>query len=159
MCMIHSLKALLVTVIVAAPALADTKISIEIGGSRSGNSTSAASAPSGKKGGPPPRAPAHGHRAKHTYRYFPGHDVYFEPARSMYFYLEAGAWKIGARLPDTFKIDLGASVEIGMDSDKPYQFHNEIKQAHPGRGHSASAPGHTSDDKPGKGQGKGKKKD
>lgn len=153
----YPFKVLLVSVVIAAPLLADTKISIEVGGNRSGSPAPAPSAPSAKKG-PPPWAPAHGHRAKHTYRYFPGHDVYFEPARGTYFYLEAGAWKVGVRLPDTFKIDLGASVEIGMDSDKPYQFHSEIKQAHPGRGHGGNAPGHASDDKPGKGQGKGKKK-
>jgi hypothetical protein len=39
-----------------------------------------ASSPSGHgnkaKGGPPPHAPAHGYRAKHTYRYYPCERVY-----------------------------------------------------------------------------------
>ena len=40
------------------------------------------------KGGPPPHAPAHGYRAKHTYRYYPDASVYFDISRKIYFYLE-----------------------------------------------------------------------
>ena len=31
-----------------------------------------------KKGGPPPHAPAHGYRAKYTYRYYPSCSVYYD---------------------------------------------------------------------------------
>lgn len=121
----------------------------------------APSAP-GKKG-PPPWAPAHGYRAKHVYRYFPGRDVYFEPQSGNYFYLEAGAWKIGVRLPGSIKIDAAAFVEVPMDTDKPYQFHNDIKAAFPKFIPMPPAPPSPIEDgenagAPGKGKGKGKAK-
>src|SRR5512136_852270 len=50
-------------------------------------------------GGPPPHAPAHGYRAKHQYRYYPYQNVYYEPARGMYFYLAGNGWSFGASLP------------------------------------------------------------
>jgi hypothetical protein len=133
--------------VVLKPLYAETNVSVSI-------NTPGSTAPSGKKG-PPPWAPAHGHRAKYQYRYFPGHDVYFEPRNGTYFYLEAGAWKVGVRLPDSIRINLNSYVEVGMNADKPYQFHNDIKSAYPHG--SPDAPGKDANSAPGKGKGKGKK--
>jgi hypothetical protein len=38
--------------------------------------------------GPPPWAPAHGHRAKYKYLYFPECPAYYDTDRSVYFYIE-----------------------------------------------------------------------
>ena len=37
------------------------------------------------KAGPPPHAPAHGHRAKYSYQYYPSCYVYFDISRRCYF--------------------------------------------------------------------------
>jgi hypothetical protein len=63
------------------------------------------------KNGPPAHAPAHGYRAKHRYRYYPSCSVYFDIGRSVYFYL--------------------GSVEVEMDTDKPYLQHKYHKQKYP----------------------------
>jgi hypothetical protein len=74
----------------------------------------------GKKTGPPPHAKAHGYRAKHTYRYYPSANAYYDVERKSYFYLEGNNWRVGVSLPDNINVRLGKYVTIGMDSDKPY---------------------------------------
>jgi len=73
-----------------------------------------------KKTGPPPHAKAHGYRAKHTYRYYPAANAYYDVERKSYFYLEGNNWRVGVSLPDNINVRLGSYVTIGMDSDKPY---------------------------------------
>jgi hypothetical protein len=73
-----------------------------------------------KKGGPPAHAPAHGYRAKHKYRYYPSQKVYHDTDRGLYFYLKGDNWKIGVSLPSHIRADLGESVTIELDTDKPY---------------------------------------
>jgi hypothetical protein len=74
----------------------------------------------GKKTGPPAHAKAHGYRAKHTYRYYPSANAYYDVERKSYFYLEGNNWRAGVSLPDNLNVRLGNYVTIGMDSDKPY---------------------------------------
>ena len=74
----------------------------------------------GKKTGPPPHAKAHGYRAKHTYRYYPSANAYYDVEKKSYFYLEGNNWRVGVSLPDNLNVRLGSYVTIGMDSDKPY---------------------------------------
>jgi len=83
-----------------------------------------------KMGGPPPHAPAHGYRAKHQYNYYPYQNVYHEPARGMYFYMSGGGWKVGASLPASLMgVNLGAFVNIDLDSDRPYDDnHDHVKE-------------------------------
>jgi len=78
-----------------------------------------------KNGGPPPHAPAHGYRAKHQYRYYPSNSVYYDTDRGLYFYLKGDNWEVGASLPSRFRVDLGDSVSIELDTDKPYIHHAE----------------------------------
>jgi hypothetical protein len=80
--------------------------------------------------GPPDHAPAHGYRAKHQYRYYPDSQVYFDPSRSVYFYIEKGSWRMAASLPSFIGLSSGF-VTLGMDSDKPYTHHHEHKAKHP----------------------------
>jgi hypothetical protein len=84
--------------------------------------------------GPPPHAPAHGYRAKHAYRYFPGSHVYFDVRRKVYFYLRGDQWKMSVALPEDIRLHACDYVSIEMDSDKPYtQFAKHKKKYPPGQ--------------------------
>ncbi len=87
-----------------------------------------------EKGGPPPHAPAHGYRAKHQYRYYPSCSVYYDYGRKIYFYIKGDHWEVGASLPSHLRISLGDSVNIELDTDKPYIHHAEhVKKYPPGQ--------------------------
>lgn len=83
------------------------------------------------KGGPPAHAKAHGYRAKHTYRYYPGISAYFDIGRKLYFYLEGDLWRMAVSLPTHLRVHLREYVTIEMDSDKPYTGHEEHRQKYP----------------------------
>ena len=70
----------------------------------------------GKKGGPPPHAPAHGYRAKYEYRYYPSCSVYYDVYRKLHFYLEGPNWQMSASLPHSIQLDLVdyVSIEINL---------------------------------------------
>jgi hypothetical protein len=84
-----------------------------------------------KKGGPPPHAPAHGYRAKHQYRYYPNCNVYHDAGRGVYFYLQGDGWAVGASLPLDLRSDLGVSVNLELDTDKPYEHNAEHLKQYP----------------------------
>jgi hypothetical protein len=86
---------------------------------------------SGKKGGPPLHAPAHGYRAKYQYRYYPCCNSYYDAGRGVWFYLRGGDWAVGASIPTDLKAQLGPYVNISMDTDKPYEFAGEHKKDYP----------------------------
>lgn len=111
-----------------------------------------------KPGGPPPHAPAHGYRAKHQYRYYPYQNVYYEPARGMYFYMAGDGWSFGASLPAHLTVaSLGTYVSIGLDTDHPYDFNQEHVQKYPKEKYKGKGgKGYDDDNGNGKGQGKGK---
>lgn len=83
------------------------------------------------KGGPPPHAPAHGHRAKYTYRYYPSSCIYFDASRKVYFSLEGGDWTVSAFLPQEVRLQLGDYVTIEVDTDKPYTRFEEHRRKYP----------------------------
>jgi hypothetical protein len=88
-------------------------------------------APPVAKKGPPPWAPAHGHRKKYRYRYYPEYSVYYDTGRSLYFYIEADNWVIAASLPNRLLTGLGGYVIVDMNTDKPYTDHAEHKRKYP----------------------------
>jgi hypothetical protein len=104
---------------------ADVGISVQIGGERQPGRTR-------HKGGPPPWAPAHGYRAKHQYRYWPGQQVYFAPERGLYFWLGQDGWQMGANLPGGLRLS-GDAVTLDMDAARPYQWHREVVRRYPPR--------------------------
>ena len=73
------------------------------------------------KGGPPSHAPAHGHRAKYKYHYYPKANVYYDASRNLYFYIEGDKWRAAVSLPLNLKLNLGGYVSMKMESDRPYQ--------------------------------------
>ena len=85
-----------------------------------------------KAGGPPPWAPAHGYRAKYRYRYYPRQQVYYNTDEKRYFWIDAGVWKTGIRLPTGIKIG-GSGVTLEMDTPNPYEQHRSVRQNYPGK--------------------------
>lgn len=83
------------------------------------------------KGGPPPHAPAHGYRAKHTYHYYPDSQVYYDTGRGLYFYIEGGSWRVSATLPSSLHVGLGSHVAIDMYTDEPYLYSKDHKKKYP----------------------------
>jgi hypothetical protein len=81
--------------------------------------------------GPPPWAPAHGNRAKHSYRYYPYHGIYFEQQTGVYFYMADGRWHTSVSLPVSVRITVNDFVTIDMDSDRPYEYHNDVVKRYP----------------------------
>lgn len=74
--------------------------------------------------GPPPWAPAHGRRA-FRYRYYPAQRVYYAPDRGMWFWLSAGKWRMGAKLPSRFSVgDDYVSLTMGVEA--PYRWDSEV---------------------------------
>jgi hypothetical protein len=84
-----------------------------------------------KKGGPPSHAPAHGYRSKYQYRYYPGCSVYYDYERKIYFYIKGDDWEVGASLPSHLRLSPGDFVNIELDTDKPYIYHEEHVKKHP----------------------------
>ena len=82
-------------------------------------------------GGPPSHAQAHGYRAKYSYRYYPTAGAYYDVQRKVYFYLEGSNWQMSVSLPSALKVQLGDSVSIEMDSDKPYTQFEQHKRTYP----------------------------
>ena len=95
--------------------------------------------------GPPDHAPAHGVRNKnkahgkekgerhpkraHRYQYYPDARVYFDPAKSVYFYMKGGNWISAPKLPRELRVNLGSGVSMEMDVATPYKLHQEhLKQ-------------------------------
>lgn len=72
--------------------------------------------------GPPAHAPAHGyrHKHKHKYHYYPSNNVYYDPVRKLYFYLQGDGWKTGVELPSSIRLNLGDSTSLELDTDVPY---------------------------------------
>jgi len=92
--------------------------------------TSPAPAPSYAEG-PPPWAPAHGNRAKHMYRYYPYHGIYFEEKSGVYFYMSDGRWHASVSLPLSLRITVNDFVTLDMDTDRPYEYHNDVTKKYP----------------------------
>jgi hypothetical protein len=107
-------------------------------------------APAPHEPGPPPWAPAHGHRAKHHYYYYPASYVYLDVERKLYFYLYTGQWQVSVSLPADIHINVSDYVILDMDTDKPYNFHSDVVKRYP--------PGQLKKLDKGKGKGKEKRK-
>lgn len=89
---------------------------------------------------PPPWAPAHGYRAKHHhhhhYVYYPAYEVYYEPARSLWFWLGDGGWHFGASLPAYYpRSHFHSGVTLFLDTPRPYERHVHVIEKHGGKKH------------------------
>jgi len=114
---------------------------------------------------PVPWAPSPTEVARHAYRYFPDVEVYFDPGRSLYFYMEMNTWRSAPALPTRIVIQGLPWAELKMNDDTPYRYHESVRKHYPpGQAKKmgdGTPPGHSKgkadwkDDKGGKGKGKG----
>jgi hypothetical protein len=79
--------------------------------------------------GPPPWA--HGSRAQHHYRYYPYYSIYFDEQRGVYYYLSDARWQMSVSLPSYIQITVNDFVTLDMDTDKPYEYHNDVVKRYP----------------------------
>jgi len=126
---VHFLMAAALVLLFAFTVLAGEAISVQWGDNAKPQSN--AGLYSQKKGGPPPHAPALGYRTKHQYQYYPNSNVYHDASRGLYFYLKGDGWAVGASLPTDLLPNLGASVSLNMDTDKPYEYNAEHLKQYP----------------------------
>lgn len=75
---------------------------------------------------PPDHAPAHGYRAKHQYVYYREREIYYAPETSMWFWLDGGDWRVGARLPLGYQQYTSGGVSVELYSDRPYSEHGYV---------------------------------
>lgn len=64
----------------------------------------------------------------HRYDYFPEAQVYFDPARQLYFFRQANRWAAKATLPPEINVRIGPRVTVELDSERPYEFHDEVRR-------------------------------
>ena len=65
------------------------------------------------------------------YDYYPDREVYFDSDRHLYFYRTGGVWSMSVALPISFQEDLGASVQLTLESPRPYESHDQNRKAFP----------------------------
>lgn len=75
---------------------------------------------------PPPHAPAHGYHAKHRYIYYREREIYYAPESRLWFWLDGGDWRFGARLPSIYQQFTSNGVAIELGSDRPYSEHRHV---------------------------------
>ena len=64
------------------------------------------------------------------YIYYPAQQVYFNPVRSSYYFMENGTWRANATLPTS--ISLGTnSVSVDLVGDTPYVHHPTVIKQYP----------------------------
>jgi len=84
--------------------------------------------------GPPAHAPAHGYRAKHSYRYYPNAKVYFDVDKKLYFYLHQGNWLSAPKLPALPGFDPQDFVPLELATDSPFKlFEQHVQQFSAGK--------------------------
>lgn len=84
---------------------------------------------------PPPWAPAHGHRAKHVYRYvyYPERQVYYAPETHAWFWLSGGNWQVGVTLPSQYQAYVtSGGISLSLNASRPYVEHVYVEE-HYGR--------------------------
>jgi hypothetical protein len=78
--------------------------------------------------GPPPWAPAHGHRVKTKHVYFPEQNFYYDIEKRNYIYLRNGNWTVSMKVPSVFvgvNLKVAPRVELEIGGHTPYQYNKE----------------------------------
>jgi len=65
------------------------------------------------------------------YDYYPDREVYFDTDRHLYFYRTGGEWSMSVALPISFQAHLGTSVQLRLETPRPYEFHDQNRKAFP----------------------------
>ncbi|HEY6007129.1 MAG TPA: hypothetical protein VIU40_02325 [Geobacteraceae bacterium] len=80
---------------------------------------------------PLPLPPVPGVAPKHLYRYFPDVEVYFDPGRSLYFFLDADVWRSATVPPPGIVVKGLPSTDLDIDDDVPYRSHGDVRKHYP----------------------------
>ncbi|HJV86173.1 MAG TPA: hypothetical protein VJ698_11930 [Noviherbaspirillum sp.] len=89
--------------------------------------------------GPPPWAPAHGHRAhqeeaqvvrEYRYVYYPAQQVYYAPEQNMWFWMNGRNWQFGVNLPMQYRVSTGSGVQVMLASNRPYVQHAYVEETY-----------------------------
>lgn len=82
---------------------------------------------------PPAWAPAHGHRARHHYVYYPNGEMYYAPRSHMWFWLTGNGWQAGVDLPLALRAYARVGgVDIELDAARPYERHAYVTRHYGG---------------------------
>lgn len=76
------------------------------------------------------------------YEYYPNAQVYFDPARQLYFFREANRWASRAFLPPQIKVRVGAPVIVELETERPYEYDDEVKRKYSRRHENRSLSGY-----------------
>lgn len=80
--------------------------------------------------------------APRRYEYYPEARVYFDPARQLYFFMEANRWAAKAVLPPQIKVRVGSPVVVDLDTERPYEYDDEVRQKYSRRHEDLSRGGY-----------------
>ena len=80
--------------------------------------------------------------APRRYEYYPDARVYFDPARQLYFFLEANRWAARASLPPQIKVRVGSPVIVNLATERPYEYDDEVRQKYSRRNEDLSRGGY-----------------
>jgi len=80
---------------------------------------------------PPWSAPPHQHQRVYAYYYYPGSDVYYRTDSHTWYYIEGRDWRSADRLPDYVRVDFGRAVQLQLDNDRPYVYHQKVVAYYP----------------------------
>ncbi|MCU0540172.1 MAG: hypothetical protein MUF46_09855, partial [Desulfobacterales bacterium] len=58
-------------------------------------------------------------------------NVYYDQGRGLYFYVKGDGWAVGASLPGDLMANLGTSVNLELDTDKPFEHNSEHLKQYP----------------------------
>lgn len=65
------------------------------------------------------------HQALYDYRYYPEQNIYYDPARSLYYHLSDNHWQGSPTRPPALASD-AVGLLLQLATDRPYRYHHEI---------------------------------
>jgi hypothetical protein len=71
-------------------------------------------------------------RKPRQYQYYPEAQVYFDPARQLYFFMQANHWLAKAFLPPDIRVRVGTPIMVELETDTPYEYHDRVRDYYPG---------------------------
>jgi hypothetical protein len=99
---------------------------------RSGSGNASRTAYQGVVAPAAPAAPVPEQRLRYKYQYYPDANVYYEPSREVFFYMNEGEWIKSPTLPRALRNRLGDFVIVELASDDPTRYHADVLRRYPG---------------------------
>lgn len=80
------------------------------------------------------KEPARDRNRRHSprrYEYYPDAEAYFDPLRGLFFFIQGNQWVSRSSLPPDIKVRIGNKVELELDDDLPYYYHDDVLRRYP----------------------------